>query len=82
VQNGAGVATGSIHADLTSHPIEPEGSICSRWPCSWAYVTCLILAAQQHDSLGAFSGVMLGFVVPITVVTLVVSVSRPSRPKT
>lgn len=38
----------------------------------------LIPAAQQHDSLGAFSGVMLGFVVPITVLTLVVGVSRPA----
>lgn len=36
------------------------------------------LAAQDHDALGAFSGVMLGFVVPITVVTLVVAVSRPA----
>jgi len=46
-----------------------------------AYVTYLILAAQQHDSLGAFSGVMLGFVVPITVVTLVVSMWRPATPQ-
>lgn len=42
------------------------------------YVVYLILAAQQHDGLDEFSGVMLGFVVPITVVTLVVSVSRPA----
>ncbi|MDQ3268671.1 MAG: calcium/sodium antiporter [Pseudomonadota bacterium] len=41
-----------------------------------AYVAYLILAAQQHDALDEFSGAMLGFVVPITVVTLVVSVSR------
>ena len=45
-----------------------------------AYVTYLILAAQQHNALQAFSGVMLGFVVPLTVVTLVVLVIR--RPAT
>ncbi|MBY0439621.1 MAG: calcium/sodium antiporter [Burkholderiales bacterium] len=41
-----------------------------------AYVAYLILAAQQHDALQAFSAVMLGFVVPLTVVTLVVVVIR------
>ena len=41
-----------------------------------AYVAYLILAAQQHDALQAFSGVMLGFAVPLTVVTLVVMVIR------
>ena len=38
-----------------------------------AYVSYLILAAQQHDALGAFSNVMLSFVVPLTVITLLVS---------
>lgn len=41
-----------------------------------AYVAYLILAAQQHDALPAFSGVMLGFVLPLTVVTLVVMAIR------
>ena len=41
-----------------------------------AYVAYLILAAQQHQALQAFSGVMLGFVVPLTVVTLVVVMIR------
>lgn len=41
-----------------------------------AYVGYLILAAQQHDALQAFSQVMMGFVVPLTVVTLVVVVIR------
>jgi len=44
-----------------------------------AYVTYLILAAQQHDELGSFSAVMLGFVIPITVVTLVVMTLRPGK---
>ena len=38
-----------------------------------AYVGYLILAAQQHDALAAFSGVMMSFVVPLTIVTLVVT---------
>ncbi|MDO9149436.1 MAG: calcium/sodium antiporter [Hydrogenophaga sp.] len=37
-----------------------------------AYVAYLILAAQQHAALGTFSAVMMGFVVPLTVITLVV----------
>jgi cation:H+ antiporter len=44
-----------------------------------AYVAYLILAAQQHAALQAFSGLMLGFVVPLTVVTLVVVfIRRPA----
>ena len=44
-----------------------------------AYVTYLIMAAQQHDALQAFSGLMLGFVVPLTLVTLVVVfIRRPA----
>jgi cation:H+ antiporter len=38
-----------------------------------AYVAYLILAAQQHAALAAFSSVMLSFVVPLTVITLVVA---------
>lgn len=46
-----------------------------------AYVTYLILAAQQHEALAAFSGTMLGFVVPLTIITLVVAwLRRPSGP--
>jgi cation:H+ antiporter len=37
------------------------------------------MAAQQHDALQAFSGLMLGFVVPLTLVTLVVVfIRRPA----
>jgi len=41
-----------------------------------AYVAYLILGAQQHDRLDEFSAVMLSFVVPITIVTLVAMVIR------
>jgi cation:H+ antiporter len=37
-----------------------------------AYVAYLILAAQQHAALGTYSSVMMSFVVPLTVITLVV----------
>lgn len=35
------------------------------------YVSYLIMASQSHDALPAFSSVMLSFVLPLTVVTLV-----------
>ena len=41
-----------------------------------AYVAYLILGAQDHDSLDEFSAVMLSFVLPITIVTLVAMVIR------
>ncbi len=41
-----------------------------------AYVTYLILASQDHSALDKLSGVMLSFVIPITLITLVVSVFR------
>jgi len=37
-----------------------------------AYVAYLILAAQQHDALGTYSNAMLSFVIPITVITMIV----------
>lgn len=46
-----------------------------------AYVTYLILAAQQHALMGAFSTAMMSFVVPITVISLIVAVIRkPQSP--
>ena len=49
-----------------------------------AYVAYLILAAQQHAALKAYSGVMMSFVVPLTIVTLVVAMfgtrSKPADP--
>jgi len=41
-----------------------------------AYTAWLVLQAQQHSSLPAFSGVMLGYVLPLTVITLGVSLVR------
>jgi cation:H+ antiporter len=38
-----------------------------------------VLAAQQHDSLPAYSGVMLSYVIPLTAVTLLVSFLKRRR---
>ncbi len=40
------------------------------------YTAYLVLGATQHDRLPAFSGIMLGFVLPLTVITLIVSFLR------
>jgi cation:H+ antiporter len=45
-----------------------------------AYVAYLIMASQQHDALGTFSAAMMSFVIPLTVITLVVVLLRkPSQ---
>jgi cation:H+ antiporter len=41
-----------------------------------AYIAYLILGAQDHDALPAFSRIMIGFVLPLTIVTLVAMVIR------
>jgi len=44
-----------------------------------AYAAYLILAAESHDALDAYSAVMLEFVLPLTAVALVASVWRSHR---
>ncbi|MCP5266313.1 MAG: calcium/sodium antiporter [Burkholderiaceae bacterium] len=44
-----------------------------------AYVGYVLLAATHHDALPWFSNAMLSFVLPLTVVTLVVSVVAPGQ---
>lgn len=44
-----------------------------------AYIAYLLLASAQHDTLPQFSAVMLAFVVPLTVITIFVSVARTVR---
>ena len=67
-------------------PICLSGREIARWEGAlflgyyMAYATYLILAAQAHDALPAMSFAMLGFVMPITLVTLiVVSLRQPPR---
>lgn len=67
---------------LACLPIFMSGREIARWEggvfLSYyvAYVAYLILAAQQHDALPAFSSVMLSFVLPLTIITLVVGLMR------
>ncbi|HRH86994.1 MAG TPA: calcium/sodium antiporter [Rubrivivax sp.] len=89
---GLQVPSSVIHFDiwvmvavaLACLPIFMTGREIARWEGALfllyyaAYVIYLILAAQQHDALQAYSGVMMGFVVPLTVVTLVVMTLRRS----
>lgn len=43
-----------------------------------AYTAYLVMAAQQHAALTAFSNTMLSFVIPLTLVTLMVTMFRRS----
>lgn len=73
---------------LACLPIFLSGREIARWEGAVflgyyvAYMAYVVLAAQQHAVLGPFSAVMMGFVVPITVVTLVVSLLRRPAPTT
>lgn len=68
---------------LTCLPVFISGREIARWEGALflgyylAYVSYLVLAAQHHALLQRFSGVMLSFVVPLTLVTLVVVMLRP-----
>lgn len=68
-------------------PIFLTGREIARWEGALflgyyvAYTLYLVLRAQKHDALPAFSSVMLSFVIPLTIVTLVVAtVRRPAAP--
>jgi cation:H+ antiporter len=87
---GLGIAPSVLNFDiwvmlavaLACLPVFVSGREIARWEGALfvgyyaAYVAYLILAAQQHDALPAYSAVMLSFVVPLTVVTLVVVTIR------
>jgi cation:H+ antiporter len=75
---------------LACLPVFMTGREIARWEGAVflgyyvAYVAYLIMASQEHAALPAFSGVMMSFVVPITIVTLVVAMfgsrSKPADP--
>lgn len=66
-------------------PIMITGREIARWEGAVflgyyaAYTAYLILAAQHHAALSAYSLVMMGFVIPITVLTIAVSVVNHHR---
>ncbi len=63
-------------------PIFVSGREIARWEGAVfllyyvAYTAYLILAAQRHQALSTYADVMIGFVIPLTIVTLVVTVVR------
>lgn len=67
---------------LACLPIFATGHCIARWEGALfvgyylAYVAYLVLAATQHAALPAYSDAMLGFVLPLTAVTLVVLLAR------
>lgn len=83
---GLSVAPGLVFFDIpvmiavafACLPIFGTGHRIARWEGAVflayyvAYVTYLILAATQHDALHRFGSTMLGFVLPLTGVTLLV----------
>ena len=75
-----------IAVALACLPVFLSGREIARWEGAVftlyyvAYVAYLVLAAQQHDALKMFSSTMLSFVLPITLITLVVVLlRRPSH---
>jgi cation:H+ antiporter len=71
---------------LACMPVFLTGSEIARWEGAVfllyyvAYVAYLILAAQQHDALRTYTLAMTGFVLPLTVVTLVAVLLRRRAP--
>lgn len=63
-------------------PIFFTGHKISRWEGGLflgyyvAYTTYLVLAAKDHDSLPMFSMIMMGFVIPLTLLTIAIMVYR------
>ena len=75
-----------IAVALACLPIFATGHLIARWEGALflgyyvAYVLYLILATTQHAALPAFNTAMLGFVLPLTVVTLIVLLVRQRAP--
>ena len=70
---------------LACLPIAMSGREIARWEGGLfigyyiAYTAFLVLAAQKHEHLPAFSGIMMSYVLPLTVVGLVVSFVHGNR---
>lgn len=73
-----------IAVALACLPIFFTGYVIARWEGGLflgyylAYTLYLLLQAAQHDALPTVSAIMLAFVIPLTVITLLVLVVRPS----
>jgi cation:H+ antiporter len=71
-----------LAAALACFPVFMTGRVIARWEGALflgfygAYTAFLVLAATRHAALETFSTAMLSFVLPLTIVTIVVSVIR------
>jgi cation:H+ antiporter len=88
--SGIPVPAAMVHFDLpvmtvvavACLPIFLTGHVIARWEGTvfvgyyGAYTLYLVLGAAQHDALPQFSAVMWWFVVPLTAITVIVSVAR------
>ncbi len=88
--SGLAVAPALLHFDLwvmlavavACVPIFLTGRSIERWEGAVflfyyvAYTLYVVLAAQHHDALDAFSAAMLWFVLPLTALTLVIAMLR------
>jgi cation:H+ antiporter len=91
--DGMAVSSAALHFDLpvmtavaaACLPIFFTGHCIQRWEGALflgyyiAYTAYLLLDAADHDALPAFSAMMMLFVVPLTVITLVVVTARALR---
>ena len=87
---GVAVSTAALHFDipvmvavaLVCLPIFFTGHRIDRWEgvvflgYYLAYILYLILKATEHEALPAFSTIMLGFVLPLTLLTFLVLAAR------
>ncbi|MGK7889196.1 MAG: calcium/sodium antiporter [Leptolyngbyaceae cyanobacterium] len=93
--NGIAVSPAAINFDIpvmvavaiACLPIFFSGNVISRWEgivffaYYLAYMGYVILDATGHDSLPLYSSVLASFVIPLTVITLFIIVSRELREK-
>lgn len=74
-----------IAAAVACLPIFFTGHTIARWEGGVfvgyyvAYVSFLVLAGTRHEALAGFSTAMMAFVVPVTVITVGISVAREVR---
>lgn len=87
---GINVSSSALHFDLAVMiavavaclPIFFTGNVIARWEGSLflgyysAYVVYLIIGSKHHDILPIFGYVMLVFVIPLTILTLIVVTIR------
>jgi cation:H+ antiporter len=94
--DAVGVAPAVVHFDIpvmiavvvACLPIFFTGHMIARWEGALflsyyiAYTLYVVLDATQHDALPVVSWVMLGFVIPLTAVTLTIVAVRHARTTT